>query len=619
MNFPNLHLFDKFAIDTETTGLDWMKDSIFGVAISTPDGKDYYWDVRDTPETLLWLNSALKNFKGRVIGHNFKYDLHMFREANVTMLSKRVNGIVWDCTMIRASLINENRFTYSLDDLAKDYLNARKLDIYADLAEKFGGEPTRKEQMKNLYKAPASLVAPYAKRDTRLTLDLWEVQEKIIDRVSMHKVTELERDVMYVVQTMEAQGIRIDEKLVDIQIKKLNKIIPVKQQELNSFAKMIINPNPSKSIHDLFQPKWNAQEKCFITNDGTRIGTTQKGNPSIDSKALRAMTHPAAKMILDIRKLMKCRDTFLTKHIQNRLIKGRVFPTINQCKSDKGDAGVQGTVTGRLSYTEPALQQIPSRDKDIMEIVRKCFLPEEGQLWYRADYSQSDFRAFVHYTESKPLMEAYAKDPKTDFHQLTADVTGIPRDPRFAGDSNSKQIGLGLLFSMGEGKMAKEMGMPYYEEEVTFNDGETKMILRAGEEVTEIFKKFHEKVPGVKEFTKKATSVAKTRGYVISLMGRHLHFPDKRWTYRAVAYLCQSATAEFNKVKMVDTFNMIENTRSKILLTLHDELNFSSDDPVLMKKVEKEMSDFHSEKARLKLKVPMIAAMNSGKNWYEVK
>ncbi len=616
MDFPEIYHFDKIAVDTETTGLDWMSDKIFGISVSTPDGADYYWDIRETPQTLHWLNDQLKQFRGTLINHNLKFDIHMLREAGVSSLEKRMDNFIWDCTMVRAALIDEHRHTYNLEDIAQDYLGKGKVEeIYTQLADMFGGPATRDAQIKNLQHAPSEMVAPYAKRDTRVALELWEAQQKIIDDVKMHKVCALERDVMYVVQDMERYGVRVDLDKAERTCFDLDREIERQKIELNKVAGFNVNPNPSGSIHKLFAPRQDKNGKWFAC-DGTSLSTTAKGKPSIDADALREMKHPAAGLILKIRKLSRCKNTFIQRYIIDSEKDGRVYPNINQCKSDSG-----GTVTGRLSITKPALQQMPSRDKEITGYVRPLFLPEDGHSWYRADYSQADARAFVHYTQSPPLVAAYAKDKYADFHSITAGVTGLPRSARFSGDANAKQVGLGLLFCMSEGRLAKEMGMHYTEEIVQDKYGnETDVtLLIPGEEVKDIFKKFHREIPGIKEFAKRATTVAKSRGYLISLMGRHMHFPRGQFTYRAIAYLCQSATAEFNKVKMVDTHNIIKTTDTRLLLSVHDELNFSSNDPDLMEKVEQEMEDFQSDHARLKLKVPMVAEMKSGQNWFEAK
>jgi len=606
MIFPNLTLFDKFTLDTETTGLNWRHDKIFGFSISTPDGEDYYWDVREEPKALLWLDNELKGFRGDLINHNLKYDIHFLREAGINVLNGKYPGINWDCTMIRAALIDEHRFTYNLDDVAKDYIGLGKIDPYQELADMFGGKPTRHAQLKNLHLAPRSLVDPYAKRDTRATLELWEAQEKIINKVNMHQVCGLERDVMYPVQDMERRGVRVDIDAAEQKVYELDRIVDRERTELDKIAGFPINPNPSGSIHRLFNPKQN-KHGTWIACDGTHLGSTKKGKASIDAEALRNMKHPAAEKILTVRQLMKCRDTFIQGHILNSEENGRVYPNINQCKSDAG-----GTVTGRLSITKPPLQAIPKRDKKTASMVRPLFIPEEGQQWYRADYSQADARGFTHYTQSPPLLAAYEKDPRTDFHGLVASLTNLPRSAPYSGGANAKQLGLGLLFSMGEGRMACEMGLPY-----TTEVRGKREWLKPGPEATEIFTNFHIQIPGVKEFSKKATSVAKTRGYIISLMGRHMHFPHGHYAYKAAGYLFQSATAEFNKVKMVDTYNMIENTDTEILLSVHDELNFSSNDPDLMEEVQEEMEDFHSDHARIKLRVPMVADMKSGNNWWE--
>jgi DNA polymerase-1 len=614
MNFPDLTLFHKFTVDTETTGVNWRHDKIFGVSISTPDSRDYYWDVRKTPKFFEWFNDQLKIFRGTVINHNLKFDIHMLREAGISMLDGQYKGFDWDCTMVRAALIDEHRFKYDLDSVAEDYIGLGKVDIYQELADMFGGKPTRTVQMPNLHKAPFELVAPYAKRDTRATLDLWHAQQKIIDDVNMHKVTALERDVMYVVQDMEHKGVRVDIPLAIRSMGELALIIKRDHAQLNSIAGFQVNPNPSGSIHKLFAPKQD-KEGVWIAIDGTVLQSTGSGKACLDKNALMRMTHPAASKLLALRKWMKCKNTFLKSQIIDNAEKGMVYPNINQCKSDRG-----GTITGRLSVTEPALQIMPSRDEEIKKIIRPIFLPDEGQRWYRADYSQADVRCFTHYTQSKPIMEAYQKDPKSDFYMIVSDLTGLPRNAPHSGGANAKQLGLSLIFSMGEGTAAKEMGLPCtVERGKKGTKFEHKSWLKPGPEAIKILKDFHIAVPGIKEFSKKASSVAKSRGHLISLMGRHFHFAGGKGTHKCVAFLCQSATAEVNKVKMVSTHRLTKGTCSRLLLSVHDEINFSSDDPKLMKEVETEMQDFHSEKARLKLRVPMISEMSNGNNWYEAK
>lgn len=916
MIFPKLELFDHFAIDTETLGLDWWlpKIKMYGFSISTPDGKDYYWDIRDEPKAIDWLKDSIKYYEGIISGHNMKFDTHFFRKEGVDLINNNL-----DCTSVRACLLDENRLTYNLDDVARDCVGIEKVNPYQILADMFGGKPTRKAQILNLSRPEAKrIVTDYAMGDTRAVLSLWEWQKDQIEKEDLHKIIGLERKVFKVVYDMEQRGVRVDTDRAEKSVIDLDGVIEKKREELDKLAGFPINPNPSGSIKKLFNPK-QGKDGVWVAVDGTRLESTNAGNPSLNADALRLMNHPASDMILDVRKLMKCRDTFILGHVLGSQHKGRVYPNINQTKGEDG-----GTKTGRLSYTAPALQQIPSRDKLVKSLTRVLFLPEVGQKWYKMDYSQADARGFVHYVQSPPLVKAYNEDPRTDFHSLTSGLTGLPRSAPYSGGANcfdeeteylsptgwkkiseydgglvgqyhlngtvdmvepiqyiisesgimynvregdmiltpnhrvlssykgwkniwkqredtveylssltptkklrvitswieerkgmplsdveirlsvafqadgsydkskkfsrfglklprkiarlkelleingtkysehvdnrgitvirfntilqsksfgdkvwydasyeqrliileeichwdghfhklgykvyyntdkpsadyvhwasssiglrtsmystndeyrtsfncknpkkvwqvrcglkksytikpnqikrvnkfhkvycftlpssympvrrngrvyisgqSKQMGLGLLFSMGEGTMAFKMMLPY-----TVEKRGNKEWLKPGPEAQEIFNNFHRHVPGVKEFSKRATSVAKTRGFIISLMGRHMRFPRGMFAYRAAGYLYQSATSEFNKTKMVTTHEMLKGTDSELLLSVHDELNFSSDDKKLMNDARIEMEDFSSEKAMIKLSVPMVVDPEVGENWYAVE
>lgn len=607
--YPNLGGQKVISLDTETDGIDWNKCDMFGFSISTSNN-DYYYDIRKDPKSIKWLRDSLKKYNGLIINHNIKFDAHILRKHGIDLIDHNLR-----CTLVRAALIDENRMLYNLDDVAMDCMGVGKEEPYQELADMFGGKPTRNAQMKNLYLAPFELVNKYAKTDSRLAYDLWKWQEKEIYTPDKHgnslvKISNLEDEVLKVIIDMESFGVRVDIDRAERSMYDLGRIIDKGKEELNKIAGFNVNPNPSSSIHELFKPKWDEKLGSWVLSDGTLTGSTDAGKASIGAETLMRMRHPAAKMILNLRKLSKCMGTFIEKHILEHNINGRVYPNINQVKGDDG-----GTRTGRLSYTGPALQQFPSRDEEISAITRVLFIPEEGDRWYRADYSQADARAFVHYTQSPPLLAAYKVDKFTDFHGLTAKLTGLPRNASYSGGANSKQLGLGLIFSMGEGTMASEMGLPYSVE----IDKRGREWTRPGPEAQEIFERFHKAVPGVKEFSKQATSVARSRGYVISLMGRRLRFPGGQFAYKAAGYLYQSATAEFNKVKMVDTWNLIRNTGTRLLLSVHDELNYSSNCPDTMERVKEEMEDFSSEKAKIKLRIPMVAEMGSGANWYEAK
>src|SRR5690606_10431480 len=204
MRFPSLADYPLVALDLETTGLQWWNDKIFGVAISVED-RDMYFDVRRNPEALEWLREEVPRVR-HLTNHHMKFDWHFCREAGIHFPEDRTT-----CTMIRAALIDEHRLTYDLDSLGKDCLGMRKDgDIYAELAEMFGGRPTRNAQIGNLHRAPPAIAGRYAKQDTRLAYALWQWQEEQIEKQGLRQVHELERELLPVVVRMEHGGVRVD-------------------------------------------------------------------------------------------------------------------------------------------------------------------------------------------------------------------------------------------------------------------------------------------------------------------------------------------------------------------------------------------------------------------------
>lgn len=599
MDFPRID-GAVIALDSETTGLKWWSDDIFGFSVSVGD-QDYYWDVRDQPQSLDWLADSIKSVK-RAYLHNAKFDIHFFREAGVDL---PIGECV--CTLTRAALIDEHLPAYGLDFVGRKYVGVGKDGSVIDELRRIFGEKLSKDKlMAMLHKAPASIVAKYAKQDTRTTLLLGLWQEDEVVRQSLGNVDALERELLPVLVDMELGGVRIDVEAAEAAVIDIDKFCTASQYRLNREAGFEVNPNPSGSIHKLFQPK--LVDDKWVLIDGTIAGKTDAGRASIDADCLRRMKHPLAAEILKLRKMMKARDTFLKGHVLGHHHKGVVHCNINQTKSDND----LGTGTGRLSINAPALQQISARDKDVAAVIRSVFIPDHGCDWVSIDWAQIDFRVAAHYVRDPNIMQKYADDPASDFHQMTADITGLPRSPRFAGDPNAKQINLGLAFGMGSGKLAAEMGLPY-----TTDVYRGREFLKPGPEAEAVFEKYHGAMPGIREFMTKASSVAKSRGYVISLMGRHLRFPGGQFTHKAAGLLYQSGAADMQKIKMIECHKVAKENGSRLMLSVHDELNFSSERGADIGVIDRAYCDFSSDGARLKIRTPVKSTVGVGPNWWE--
>lgn len=604
--FPRIEGPKALAIDTETTGLAWHKDRVFGISITTEDMQSWYWDIREEPQVIQWLNDQIGgNPECMWVGHNLKFDFHFLRELGVMLPYDRI-----DCTMVRAALINEHEPTYELDFLARKYANTRKdVEIYEEMSKIFGGRATRNAQMPNISRAPKDMVAKYAKMDTEATMKLYQWQQGPISDLA--KVHDLERRLMPVIIRMEEGGVRVDVERAEEAVEKLSERIKKEHAALNTLAGFEVNPNPSGSITKLFEPKLRDDGEWYL-NDGTRADKTDGGKASINAECLRRMKHPAAKMILDLRKMLKTRDTFLSGHILGHHNDGIIHCNYNQTKND----AEAGTGTGRLSITNPALQQIPSRDKEIKSIVRPIFLPDEGASWLGMDWSQFEFRVANHYGQVPAIIKAYQDNPNLDFHQLVSDMTGIPRNAQYAGGPSSKAINLGLAFNMGAGRLAQEIGLPCTEE--VMEDG--RVFVKPGPEALAIFEKYHTANPGMRNMQQKASAIAKQRGYVITMMGRRIRFPGGQFTHKASGLIYQGTSADAMKVKLIEIDKYLTDTDSgRLLLTVHDEVGISLEKDADPKPIADMYTTFDGVSCEMKFRVPITCDWGVGENWYVAK
>ena len=605
---PEAHPF--VVADLETTGLKFWEDKAFALALSTPDGKDYCLDLRN-PLMVEWVVKELPKARA-LANHNLKFDLHFLWD-----LGFRYEGPIHD-TMVYGALIDEHLLKYDLDYLGKKYVGVGKdTDIYAELAKLFGGAPTKNAQAKNLHRAPWEMLSDYAVQDTRTTLKLLEWQLEELQKQELTQVAQVEMDLLPVLLDMEHIGVRVDLDKAERAIKEIDEEAKIKQEKLNRLAGFPVNPNPSSSIKKLFEPIWVPNPKKegdghWRLIDGTIAGKTDAGAASIDSDCLRRMAHPAAKMILSLRQLLKTRDTFLKGHILGHHNNGIIHANFNQTKSDND----LGTGTGRLSCNSPALQQIHKRNKEIAQIVRAIFLPDIGKDWGCRDWSQMDFRVFAHYVNSPKISAMYAQDPDMDFHQMVADLTGLPRSMTPGIKGNAKQINLGLVFGMGEGKLAQEMGLPFTEE---MSRG--KAYLRAGDEALAVFEQYHENVPGIKGLLSKASSVAKSRGFVKTVLGRRIRFPGGQFTHKAGGLIFQGSAADALKVKLVEIHQLLKGTNARILLNVHDEVDTSLPKGEEGRKIDEAIGEiyenFSGVRTKIKFDVPIRSSSGIGPNWWE--
>ena len=604
--FPQIPKSDVISLDYETTGLNfWAEDfRIVGVSVACQGGA-WYWDTIQTPRVVDWLRDMLPG--RQVVAQNAQYEYQCTR-----LLGIDPRSIVWHCTMINACLIDEHQLAYDLASIAKyNGIESKKHEILESIRTQMGYATTA-EVLRRFSEIPVAIATPYGISDASDALRIYERQRHEINRQGLWTVSQLEMDLLPVLADMSWGGVRVDLEAAHRAIPMLDESEHRLQKEIDELVGRPFNVNSTPQIRDFFKPE-PVNKFQWRLIDGTLVGPTKGGKgPSLDQNAMREIKHPLAEKILALRKTIKLRDTFIRGHVIGSADgDGYVHTTFNQTRNDQ-DAG---TVTGRLSSTGPALQQITKRDKENAAILRAMFLPDEGQRWLCCDYSQVDFRCGAHLQNDPAVLAAYAMNPTLDYHQVVSDMTGIPRNPPYAGAPNTKQINLGLSFGAGTGKLAFMMHMPY-----EIREYKGKMQYVAGPEATQIFDLYHQKLPAVRQFMKKAENVAKETHYVKTATGRRLRFPRGIGAHKAAGLLYQAYAADLHKygLIMVDRVIREERLPARLMMSCHDEIGVSADElDEVRTTVVRRYTDFSSESSPIKMRVPITASGDFGPNWYE--
>jgi len=567
---------------------------VVGIAVAVKDWCGYYPIAHegggnmDRKRVLKWFKDILKT-PAKKIFHNAVYDVCWIKRLGLT-----VHGTIID-TMIMASLVNENKFKYDLNSVAKEYTGIGKNEAALQSAAREWGIDPKAE----MYKLPSMFVGEYAERDAEITLAVWQELKKEIASQNLHSIVELETDVLPCVVEMKWRGVRINEDQVAVIEKKLKKTY-------DECLKSV------KAKTGIFPEVWAARSIAQVceklgVKDMTR---TEKTNaPSFTKNYLSNHSHRLIRNIATARQMDKLRNTFI-ETLKNYVVKGRIHADINQLRGDQG-----GTLTGRLSYSHPNLQQLPNYNDYGMGI-RSIFSPNsDEEKWGCFDYSQQEPRLVVHFALRTPgiigvdgMAKAFNKDPSTDFHQIVADIAAIDR-------KQAKTINLGLFYGMGVAKLQDQLGI---------NDEE---------EAKELINKYHVKVPFVKQLMKQTMNRAQTAGRIRTIGGRLCRFDkwepkdwnSRKWydtwkeaadengsgnirrafTYKALNRLIQGSAADMTKKAMVNLY------KEGILpmVQVHDELNVSITDDKQAEKVKKIMEE------SVLLEIPNKVDYESGENW----
>jgi DNA polymerase I-like protein with 3'-5' exonuclease and polymerase domains len=517
------------------------------------------------------------------IFHNAQYDVGWLRNMGIT-----INGEIID-TMIAAAIIDENRWSYSLNNVARDYLGEIKAETDLIEAAKDHGVDPKAE----MWKLPSEHVGFYAEQDARLTYLLWQRFKHEIKTQSLETVWELECKLLPNLIKMRERGIRVDvEKAGKLQ----TEFIAQEKLKLSEIKKLIGTDIDIWAARQIGQ----AFDKLKIEYPRTE----KTGEPSFTQNWLHNSKHEISQLIVQAREINKFHNTFL-QGILKYEHKGRVHAEINQLRSDNG-----GTVSGRLSMSNPNLQQLPARNKEFGPKIRGLFLPEEGHKWGSFDYSQQEPRMVVHYAASigdgyegsQELVAAY-ENASADFHQTVADLCGIER-------TQAKTIGLGLMYGMGKNKLAASLGL-------------------SKEDADILISKYNRKVPFVKMLSDRCMKKANDDGVIRTKKGRKcrfdkwetkdwgLHMADteenirakygkdnmkRAYTYKALNRLIQGSAADQTKQAIVSCAE----AGHLPILQIHDELCFNIKDEQQAKEIKNIMENC------MEFKVPSVVDVSLG-------
>ena len=477
-NYPDLKGHKYIAIDLETkdpnlktrgSGAIQGMGEIVGFAIAV-DGWSGYYPIAhegggnmDRQKVLKWIKEVLETPATKIF-HNAMYDVCWLKAYGF-----KINGMIVD-TMVMASLIDENRFSFTLNSISFEFLREVKDEkALKEAAESFGLDAKAE-----MYKLPAMYVGNYAEKDAELTLELFKTLSREIKKQNLENIYQLETELFPCLIEMKFKGVRVD-------VEKAHKL----KQQLNTEEKQLLLEVKKHTGEEV--EIWAARSiaKVFDKLALSYELTSKSKLPSFTKNFLSEHPHPTIKLIAKAREINKAHTTFIDTILKHQY-KGRIHADINPIRSDQG-----GTVTGRFSYSNPNLQQIPARNKDLGPMIRSLFIPEVNHKWGCFDYSQQEPRLVVHYAAAtEPIcfddsvinIVKKFKNDSVDFHQTVADMADISR-------TQAKTINLGLFYGMGKNKLQAELGLSKVDADNLFN-------------------KYHENVPFVKDLMNRTSNHA---------------------------------------------------------------------------------------------------------------
>lgn len=635
-DFPNLSSAKIIGLDTETYdpnlvthGPGWARDDghIVGVSLSVKGGA-WYFPIRHElqPELNMPLENVISYLKDVLqtnipkVGANLQYDVGWLRTENIY-----VKGMLYDIQYAEA-LLDDVARSYSLETIANKYLGKGKVSavLYRWLARAYGGSENARNQGKNIHRAPITLVAPYAEADAAEPLEILDMQFTRLKDLGLWELFELECRLTPLLIDMRYRGIPVNlDQSENVKIS-LTKQELLAQEELDKLAGFTV------SVHS------GSDLKLLFDKQKVKYPYTEKGNPSFTQTWLDLCKNKCAQMVNNIRKLQKCRVTFIENGIEAKHVNGVIHPSFHPLRGESG-----GAVSGRLSSSNPNAQQIPSRNKVLAPLIRGLYVPEQGYTdWLKLDLSQIEYRFFAHYSQDEKLIAEYQYEG-TDYHNVVGKMLGgtMPR-------GMVKNFNFMSIYGGGRQHTIDMITENISEKELTViceKQGIKANYKTLGNHFVDLYA---ERFPAAKETMTRVSNEAQEHGEIRTILNRRNTFdlwePKNRGnkaykaytaykafeiygettalqrsaTYKALNRKLQGSAADLLKKGMVDCYEagLFRNIGAPHI-TVHDELDFSyhkdlKQDALLIKKCIENT---------IKLKVPVIMDAEIGPDWGHVK
>ena len=607
--FPDLTGYKEVAVDLETKdpniktlGPGWSRKDghIIGIAVAAGEYQGYF-PIRhenghnlDAKIAMRWLGKQMAVPDMDVIMHNATYDAGWMRAEGV-----EVKGRIID-TMITGALVDENRWSFGLDAMARDYAGIRKDEkLLKAAAQEWGIDPKAE-----MWQLPPKYVGAYAERDAVATLKLWQALKVELNDQELWNIWGIETDLIPCLLDMRSNGVRVDLDKADRNKKLIRAKVKEFRQSIKKASGLDVDIWASASIAKMFDKL------------GLEYPRTEKGAVSFTKAWLNSHPSEVCQQLVKLREFDKADSTFIDSILRHEH-NGRIHTELHSTRRDEG-----GTVTGRFSSSNPNLQQIPARDKDIKKLIRGLFIPDEGYKWGSFDYSSQEPRLLVHFAASvgemprQDLLDEIVHEYNTsdvDLHQMVAALAGITR-------KEAKAVNLGIMYGMGVGKLADQIDV-------------------APETAKELLSQHRSKVPFVKALADMAAQRATLNGQIRTLLGRkcrfHLWEPTKfgagkplphaealkeyagvngmgirrAFTYKALNRLIQGSAADQTKKAMLDCYQAGHTP----MLTVHDELCFNIDGTEQANQIKELMEN------GVELKVPSKIDVDIQEDWGEIE